>query len=87
MLNFPDITTAQELQKNYRKIFDRVKKTKRPVVVMRNNKPDVAIMDLDELAEMQAVMEVLQSREESRQGKTKELKGSLTDLWHEAQEV
>lgn len=85
MFTFPKTTTAREIQRNYRKIFDEVKKTKEPVVVMKNNKPEVVIMDPKKLEEMQAIMDVLQSREETRQGKAKELKGSLVDLWHEAQ--
>ena len=87
MFTFPNTTTAKQLQQNYRKVFDLAKKTKEPVIVMRNNKPDVAIIDAKKLAElekMEAVAEVLQSRDEARQGKTKELK-SLVDLWHEAQ--
>lgn len=85
MFTFPKTTTGRELQRNYRKVFDLVKKTKQPVVVMRNNKPDVAIIDAKKLEEMEAILAVLQSREEARQGKVKELKGSLTDLWHETQ--
>lgn len=85
MFTFPHMTTAREIQRNYRKIFDLAKKTKEPVIVMRNNKPDVAIMDAKKLDEMRAIMDLLQSREEARRGKVKELKGSLVDLWHEAQ--
>ena len=85
MLNFPETTTARQIQKNYRKIFDAVRKTKKPVVVMSNNKPDVAIVDVKELEKMQATLEILQSREETREGKAKLLKGSLSDLWHETQ--
>ena len=85
MFSFPKTTTGKELQQNYRRIFDLVKKTKEPVVVMRNNKPDVAIVDAKKLEEMEAILAVLQSREEVKQGKAKRLKGSLTDLWHEAQ--
>lgn len=85
MFTFPKTTTAKELQQDYRRIFDLVKKTKEPVVVMRNNKPDVVIVDAKKLEEIEAILAVLQSREEIRQGKTKRLKGSLTDLWHEAQ--
>ena len=85
MFTFPRTTTAREIQRNYRKIFDEVKKTKEPVVVMRNNKPEVAIIDAKQLEEMQIIMKVLQSREEARAGKVKLLKGSLVDLWHEAQ--
>ena len=79
MLNLPRFTTAHELQKNYRKIFDLAKKTGEPIVVMRNNKPDVAIVDVVKLAEMQAVLDVLESRAEARQGKVKVLK-SFKDL-------
>lgn len=79
MFTLPRTTTGKELQQKYRKIFDEVKETGEPVVVMRNNKPDVAIIDAKKLEEMEAILEVLQSREEARQGKTKVLK-SLKDL-------
>lgn len=79
MFTLPKITTAKEIQKNYRKIFDMVKKTKEPVLVMRNNKPDVAIIDAKKLEEMQIIIDILQSREEIRAGKGKILK-SLKDL-------
>lgn len=84
MFSFPKTTTAKDLQKNYRKVFDLAKKTGEPVVVMRNNRPDVAIVDVKKLEEMEAILEVLESREEARKGKVKLLR-SLTDLWHEAQ--
>lgn len=85
MFNFPKTTTAKEVQQNYRRVFDLAKKTKEPIIVMRNNKPDVAILDVKRLEEMEAVIAVLKSREESKTGKSKTLKGTLTDLWHEAQ--
>lgn len=84
MFVFPKVTTAKEIQRNYRKVFDMVIKTKEPVVVMRNNKPEVAIIDVKKLEEMEAIIAVLQSREEVRTGKGKTLE-SLKDLWHEAQ--
>ncbi len=79
MYTFPRMTTAREIQRNYRKIFDLVKKTKEPIVVMKNNKPEVVIMDPKKLEEMQAILDVLESREEARTGKMKELK-SFKDL-------
>lgn len=85
MFTLPRTTTAREIQRNYRKIFDLVKKTKEPIVVMKNNRPDVAIVDVKKLEEMEAIITVLQSREEARAGKAKVLKNSLVDLWHEAQ--
>lgn len=76
MFTLPRTTTAREIQRNYKKIFDLVKKTKEPVVVMRNNKPEVAIVDAKKLAEMEAILDVLESREEIRSGKGKVLKNS-----------
>lgn len=82
---FPKTTTAREIQRNYKKIFDTVRRTKDPVFVMKNNKPQVAIVDAKKLEEMEAIIVVLQGREEARAGKAKVLKGSLKDLWNEAQ--
>ncbi|MBI4096345.1 MAG: type II toxin-antitoxin system Phd/YefM family antitoxin [Candidatus Levybacteria bacterium] len=79
MFSFPRTTTAKQLQQDYRSIFDLAKKTKEPIVVMRNNKPDVAIIDVKKLEEMEAVNDVLESREEARRGKVKFLR-SLRDL-------
>lgn len=76
---FPKTTTAREIQRNYRKIFDEVKSSKEPVYVMKNNRPEVAIIDAEKLSEMEAIMAVLESREEVRSGKGKVLK-SLKDL-------
>ena len=85
MFSFPKTTTGKELQQQYRQIFDRVKKNKEPIIVMRNNKPDVAIISVEQLEEIEAVLALLKSREESKKGKIKVLEGSLVDLWHEAQ--
>lgn len=76
---FPRTTTAREIQRNYKKVFETVKRTKEPVFVMKNNKPEIAIIDARKLEEMEAIMAVLQSREEARAGKVKILK-SLKDL-------
>ena len=76
---FPMTTTAREIQRNYRKVFDEVKKSKEPVFVMKNNKPEIAIIDAKKLEEMEAILAVLESREEARAGKAKVLK-SFKDL-------
>ena len=76
---FPKMTTARDIQRNYKMVFDSVKKTKEPVFVMKNNKPQVAIVDVKKLEEMEAIIAVLQSREEARRGKAKILR-SLKDL-------
>ena len=82
---FPKTTTAREIQRNYKKVFDEAKKSKEPIFVMKNNKPEVAIIDANKFEEMEAIIAVLESREEARAGKAKLLKGSLEDLWNEAQ--
>ncbi len=79
MLSFPKVTSAREIQRNYRKLFDFVKRTKKPLIVMRNNKPDVAIIDFNKLEEYEAVSSIIQSMQEIRAGKAKKL-SSLADL-------
>lgn len=47
----PSTVAAREIQRGYKKVFDKVKKTKRPVVVMANNTPQAAIISLKMLEE------------------------------------
>ncbi len=86
MLTFPQTTTAKDIQRNYRKVFDLAKKTKEPIFVLRNNKPEVAIIDVKKLEEMEAIIAVLQSKDEAKSGQVKVLNGSLTNLWNETKE-
>ncbi|OGY29901.1 MAG: hypothetical protein A3F33_01760 [Candidatus Woykebacteria bacterium RIFCSPHIGHO2_12_FULL_43_10] len=79
MLNFPDTTTARDIQRNYRKLFDQVKKTKKPLLVMRNNKPEVAIINIEKLEELEAIASVSRSLKQIKSGKAK-LLPSLADL-------
>ncbi len=44
----PQTTTPRELQRSYRDIFTKAKASG-PVIVLTNNKPDVAIIGVDEL--------------------------------------
>lgn len=41
----PQTVSVSEIQKNYRKVFNTAKRTKEPVIVLSNNKPEVAIID------------------------------------------
>lgn len=75
----PQTVTTKDIQRNYRKVFDLAKKTKQPIVVMTNNKPDVAIIDAQELdyllthlkeLETQDVLESLaQAKRDQKEGK------------------
>ncbi len=85
----PNTVSVSDIQKNYRKVFDRAKRTKEPVIVLSNNKPDVAIIDYDELeilrkaayeVEMKDVLRVVEEgRTECKEGKTIKA-NSLADL-------
>ncbi|MEK7525869.1 MAG: type II toxin-antitoxin system Phd/YefM family antitoxin [Patescibacteria group bacterium] len=43
----PDTTTATELQRNYKMVAERAKKTKEPIVVLSNNEPEAVYIDYD----------------------------------------
>ena len=47
----PPTVAARDIQRGYKKVFDTVKKTRRPVVVMANNTPQAAIISLEMLEE------------------------------------
>lgn len=79
MFTLPTFTTAREIQRNYRRLFDAVKISKKPLIVMRNNKPEVAIIDIKKFEELEAVISVLRSLREIKEGKAK-LLASLADL-------
>ncbi len=49
--SFPTTISARDIQRGYKKVFDRVKRVKKPVVVMANNDPQAAIISLDMLKE------------------------------------
>ena len=85
----PNTVSARDIQRNYRKIFDRAKRSKKPIVVMTNNTPDVVIMDVKELEDLytkaqqaelrQALQAIKLYKREKRAGKLKILP-SLKDL-------
>lgn len=52
MLN-PSIIPARNLQKSYKSIIEGVKTKKRAVVLTTNNKPQVAIVSLEDLEKIQ----------------------------------
>lgn len=56
-INLSNLVSVSEIQKNYRQIFDRVKRTKEPIILMRENKPDIALMDMKTFADLQKTRE------------------------------
>ena len=85
----PKTVSVSDIQKNYRKIFDSAKKTKEPVIVLSNNKPDVAIIDYSSLEDLRKVAYEVQVKDalaaiaagdrEFEEGKTKKAK-TLAEL-------
>lgn len=71
---FPKTTTVREIQRNYKKVFEQVKKTKEPVIVVKNNRPDVAIVDIEKLEELEAIASAERGYLEYLQGKGKRFK-------------
>ena len=48
------MVSSGDIQRNYRRIFNKVKKNKKPVIVLTNNTPDVAIVNIKELEKLYA---------------------------------
>lgn len=90
-MNIPlgNYVSVSDVQRDYRKVFDKAKKTKEPVMVLRDNKPDVAVIDakilterekrLEELEIEDALRAIKEGEEEYRRGEIKTAK-SLADL-------
>lgn len=54
MLNTVTVT-ARDVLRNYREVFDKVKKTKQPAIVVSRKEPQVAIVSLDDLERLRAL--------------------------------
>ncbi len=89
---FPKTASAQQIQRNYRALFDEVIQKREPLVVLNNNKPEVVIVEIKQFEGMQKTIEehelemakkaVAIGRKEAREGKLKKLT-SLADLMDE----
>lgn len=85
----PKVATSQQLQKEYRSIFDDVIKSHEPVVILNRNHPEVVIVDLqtyqllrennEKYEQEKAMVAVKNYEKEKKSGKLKKLK-SLDDL-------
>ena len=86
----PATASAQEIQRNYRKLLDKVKTSRRPLFLLRNNFPEAVIVDVkswEELAarvianeEAEALAAIENFTRAKKEGKLKVLRGSLTGL-------
>lgn len=72
----PLTTTATELQRNYKKVVKRVRRSREPVTVLSNNKPEVVIMDYEVF---KSLSNNFVKREAVRRRSLEELYGSWTE--------
>lgn len=78
----PKTYSSRDIQRNYRNIFNEAKKSS-PIVILTNNKPDVAIVDIHYLeamqdkvrqVELEDTLEAIATyQKEKKQGKLKKL--------------
>lgn len=57
MLNTTTIT-ARDILRNYKEVFNKVKKTKQPAVVVSQKEPQVAIVSLDDLERLKILKNI-----------------------------
>lgn len=78
------IISVEDMIRNYRQVFDKVKLDKKPMIILRRNYPDVALVDvtwlreterkLHDLTEKRILKIVTDGRNEHKNKKTKVLK-------------
>jgi len=52
----PQMASVQELQRGYRRLLDLVKKTKEPLYLLCNNKPEAVILDVNKFSWMNEIV-------------------------------
>ena len=65
--------SARQIQRGYKKVLEKANKSKEPIVVMSNNKPQGAIIGLDLLERLQLDAVLAEAMDEHRKGKTKSI--------------
>lgn len=63
--------SARQIQRGYKKVLEKANKTKKPIVVMANNKPLGAVVGLDILEKLQLEAVFNEALAEYKAGKTK----------------
>jgi PHD/YefM family antitoxin component YafN of YafNO toxin-antitoxin module len=65
--------SARQIQRGYKKVFQDANKSREPIVVMSNNKPQGAIIGLDLLEKLQLDVVFAEALEGYKAGKTKSI--------------
>ena len=66
--------SARQIQREYKKVFEKANKSKEPIIVMSNNKPQGAVIGLDLLEKLRIEEVISQARKEYEAGKTTVIK-------------
>ena len=64
---------ARQIQRQYKKVLEQANESKKPIVVMSNNKPIGAIIGLDLLEKLQLEQVLKEALDEYKAGKTKSI--------------
>jgi prevent-host-death family protein len=91
MNTYPQTISVQELQRHYRQALDRTKTSKKPLFILRNNKPEAVVVDMESWSALvnkletkelkQALRAIGTYHEEQKSGKLQKLNKSLSDLF------
>ena len=65
--------SARQIQREYKKVLMDANKSKEPIIVMSNNKPQGAIIGLDLLEKLQLDAVLAEALKEYKAGKTKSI--------------
>jgi prevent-host-death family protein len=92
----PELVSASDLQRKSGKILRMLKDSTQPYFIVKNNKPTGVIVGIEEYnrlkkiqkeIELKDVLKIIKDGEnELKNGKVKELKGSIYNLWKDLQE-
>ncbi len=66
--------SARQIQRGYKKVLEEANKSKEPIIVMSNNKPQGAIIGLDQLEKLRMQEAINEALEEYKAGKTTSLR-------------
>ncbi len=65
--------SARQIQREYKKVLEQANKSKEPIIVMSNNKPQGAVIGLDLLEKMRLTEVALEALKDYKAGKTKSI--------------
>lgn len=65
--------SSRQIQREYKKVFERANKSKQPIVLMSNNKPVGAVVGLDILEKLQLEAVLEEALQDYKKGRTKSI--------------